>query len=113
MSDIDIRVANAVSFESAREILDAAYSEYASSFPPENWAPYLQDILDLQGRSAESELLVAERDGEMLGCVSYFPPGSKAEYPTDATSEPGPLTGLPSGSWPSTPVLAAPASGGY
>ena len=87
MSDIDIRVADAVAFQTAREILDAAYAEYATLFPPENWAPYLEDILDLEGRAAESELLIAERDGDMLGCVSYFPPGSKAEYPTDATSE--------------------------
>ena len=87
MSDIEIRVAGAEAFEAARAILAAAYDEYASSFPPENWTPYLQDILDLEGRSAESELLVAESDDGMLGCVSYFPPGSKAEYPTDATSE--------------------------
>jgi GNAT superfamily N-acetyltransferase len=87
MSDLDISLAQADSFEAARAILEVAYMEYATAFPPENWAPYLEDILDLEGRSAESELLVAERDGEVLGCVSYFPPGSKAEYPTDATSE--------------------------
>ena len=87
MSDIVVRVAGPDSFESARSVLRIAYSEYESQFPAENWTPYLQDILDLEGRSAASELVIAERDDEVVGCVSYFPPGSKASYPSDSYSE--------------------------
>ena len=87
MSDIVVRIAGADSFEGARSVLRAAYSEYASAFPPENWTPYLHDILDLEGRSDASELVIAERDGRVVGCVSYFPPGSKASYPSDSYSE--------------------------
>ena len=57
------------------------------SFPAANWVPYLKDILDLEGRAAASELIVAEQDGQIVGCVSYFPPGGKASYPTDSFSE--------------------------
>ena len=85
--EVLIRLAEAPDGEAARRVLRAAYSEYGSEFPAENWAPYLEDILDLEGRAKESDLLVAELDGRVVGCVSYFPPGSKASYPTDAFSE--------------------------
>jgi GNAT superfamily N-acetyltransferase len=87
MSEITVRVAAPEELEQARSILGAAYAEFESSFPEENWKRYLADILDLEGRASESELLIAELDGRMVGCVSYFPPGSKASYPSDAFSE--------------------------
>ena len=82
-----VREATDADIEPARSALRSAYAEYEKSFPPENWAPYLTDILNLEGRASESELLVAESDGSVVGCVSYFPPGSKASYPSDSFSE--------------------------
>ena len=87
MSNATARLASDSDIEAARSILAAAYSEYEKAFPPENWAPYLADIIDLEGRASASELLVAERDGKLAGCVSYFPPGAKASYPSDSFSE--------------------------
>ena len=87
MPDISIRLAGNGDVEGARAVLRAAYSEYESFFPAENWAPYLKDILDLEGRADASELLVAELGDRIVGCVSYFPPGSKASYPSDSYSE--------------------------
>jgi GNAT superfamily N-acetyltransferase len=87
MPDIEVRLARLEEIERARAVLAAAYAQYEASFPPENWTHYRADILDLEGRAEASELLVAERDGQILGCVSYFPPGSKTSYPTDSYSE--------------------------
>jgi GNAT superfamily N-acetyltransferase len=87
MSQVAVREARQEELERARSILGAAYAEFESSFPAENWTRYLADILDLEGRASESELLVAEHDEAVVGCVSYFPPGSKASYPSDAFSE--------------------------
>jgi GNAT superfamily N-acetyltransferase len=87
MSEIFIKVAGEKDVDTARRILGDAYSEYESVFPAANWTPYLKDILDLEGRADASELLVAELDGVIVGCVSYFPPGSKASYPSDSFSE--------------------------
>lgn len=87
MAEIDVRIAREDELESARSVLGAAYAEYESSFPQENWTPYLVDILDLEGRASASELLIAERAGRIVGCVSYFPPGSKTSYPSDSFSE--------------------------
>jgi GNAT superfamily N-acetyltransferase len=85
--EITIRTAGSDAVAGARSILAAAYAEYESSFPPENWVRYFADILDLEGRASASQLLIAEGNGEMVGCVSYFPPGSKTSYPSDAFSE--------------------------
>jgi GNAT superfamily N-acetyltransferase len=81
-----IRVADDSDIEPARVVLKAAYAEYESAFPAANWAPYLADILDLEGRADASILVVAELDGRVVGCVSYFPSGAKAAYPSDAVS---------------------------
>lgn len=87
MSGPVIRVAADADVERARMVLAAAYSEYERSFPPENWGPYLADILDLEGRAVASELIIAELDEQVVGCVSYFPPGAKTSYPSDSFSE--------------------------
>lgn len=87
MSEMVIRTAEPHEFEAARSVLRSGYAQYEASFPEENWVPYLADILDLEGRAEASELLIAERDGIVVGCVSYFPPGSKASYPSDSFSE--------------------------
>ena len=90
MAQVSVRLAKDSDLEPARSVLATAYAEYETSFPAENWRPYLNDILDLEGRASASELLVAERDGEVVACVSYFPPGAKMSYPSDSFSEPWP-----------------------
>ena len=87
VTDVSIRIANEVDFEPARAVLGASYAEYEAVLPPTNWVAYLADILDLEGRDPESDLLVAEIEGRVVGCVSYFPPGAKASYPSDGYSE--------------------------
>ena len=99
-SEIEVVEAAEADVEPSRRVLAAAYAEYESAFPAANWAPYLKDLLDLEGRAKESELLVAKLDGNVVACVSYFPPGSKASYPTDAYSE-----GWP-GEWAAFRLLA-------
>ena len=84
---LSIRLARDSEVERAREILRAAYAQYESEIPPENWQRYSADILDLEGRAAASELIVAELDGTLVSCVSYYPPGAKVAYPSPTFSE--------------------------
>ncbi len=86
MPEISIRVAGDSDVVRARAVLAAAYSQYETAFPPENWGPYLKDILDLEARAPASELLVAEREGRVVGCVSYYPPGAEMSYPSESFS---------------------------
>ena len=83
MTSNSIRPVRPSEIEPARSILDAAYSQYKTMFPPENWGPYLADILDIEGRSEVSELLIAERNNSIVGCISLYPPGAQMSYPSD------------------------------
>lgn len=87
MPDVSIRAAGAEDFDRARVVLEAAYTEYESQFPASNWVPYLADILDIEGRAKDSDLLVAEMAGDTVACVSYYPPGAKMAYPSTTFSE--------------------------
>ena len=89
-SSVTVRLARDDERETARALLAAAYAQYEEALPPENWRRYRADILDLEGRSGTSDLLVAELDGAIVGCVNYYPPGLEVSYPSDSFSEPWP-----------------------
>ena len=86
MNEMIVREAEHSDLERARSVLNEAYGEYATAFPEESWLPYLQDILDLEARASASDLLVAELEGEVVACVSYYPPGAEVSYPSDSFS---------------------------
>jgi ribosomal protein S18 acetylase RimI-like enzyme len=87
MSGASVRVARENEIEEIRSILAAAYGQYESAFPQENWIRYQEDILDIESRAEISTLLVAERDRAIVGCVSYYPPGAETSYPSETYSE--------------------------
>src|SRR5918992_1333579 len=87
MTSTSIRTARPSEIEAARSVLNAAYSQYQPMFPEGNWVPYVADILDIEGRSDVSELLIAERKGAIVGCVSFYPPGAQMSYPSDDFSQ--------------------------
>jgi GNAT superfamily N-acetyltransferase len=87
MADISIRAASPPDFDRARPVLEAAYAEYESQFPAANWVPYLADILHIEGRAEDSDLLIAELDGAIVACASLYPPGAKMAYPSPTFSE--------------------------
>lgn len=94
------RPAKTSELEPVRSLLRAAYAQYAADLPADAWKRYLADIVDVEGRSAVSELLVAEVGGSIVGCVSYYPPGLDVSYPSDSFSEPWPS------SWAAIRLLA-------
>lgn len=77
-----IRDARAEELGAASALMQAAYAPYFADVPPEqreviDW--YLQDIGDVWSRLADSELIVAEDDGRLVGAVTFFPEGTRAE----------------------------------
>ncbi len=66
--------------DAVSRLLQAAFQQYADSIPGEAWQFYLQDILDVRGRLAESELIVARLGGRLAGTVTlYMDPAKSAE----------------------------------
>lgn len=59
-------------------LLSDAYRQYQNFIPPERWKAYLEDIMDVSSRVDESELIVAELDHRLAGCVTLYLDGSKS-----------------------------------
>jgi GNAT superfamily N-acetyltransferase len=87
MDQTNVRMARPNEIERARTVLELSYGPYEAVMPAENWTRYRADILDIEGRTPPSELWVAERDGDIIGCVSYYPPGAAMSYPSEHPPE--------------------------
>jgi ribosomal protein S18 acetylase RimI-like enzyme len=59
--------------QAIRNVLLAAYREYAAVVPPAIFGPYLADLLDLDARARDGRLLVAGHGGRVAGTVTYHP----------------------------------------
>jgi ribosomal protein S18 acetylase RimI-like enzyme len=53
-------------------ILKASYKQYEQFMPPDAWQSYLADILDVRGRMSDSQQIVAEMDGRIVGAVTLY-----------------------------------------
>ena len=68
-----IRTASAADHDAADRVARVAFSEYEAGYP--DWIPVLRDGRPMSKIAAEGELLVAVKDGAVVGCVGYIPPG--------------------------------------
>jgi ribosomal protein S18 acetylase RimI-like enzyme len=68
-----IRTANKADHDAADRVARLAFAEYESEYP--DWIPVLRDGRPMSKIAEEGELLVAEKDGAIVGCVGYIPPG--------------------------------------
>jgi GNAT superfamily N-acetyltransferase len=73
-----IRLARPEDLEAVSAVNRAAYAEYAAFLEPERIARYLDNAGDVWSRLDESDLLIAELDGEIVGSLTYFAPGPRA-----------------------------------
>jgi ribosomal protein S18 acetylase RimI-like enzyme len=64
----EYEIAGELTVEAYRTI-DAGDAVYERE--PEAFAEYLQEVRDIAGRRASSEILVAEVDGRIVGCVTF------------------------------------------
>ncbi len=67
-----IREVHIGELDEVSSLLKDAYLQYKSSIPPERWENYLEDIIDVRSRLEESELIVAEMDNRMVGCITLY-----------------------------------------
>jgi ribosomal protein S18 acetylase RimI-like enzyme len=84
-----------------RAVVIAAYGQYADLVPPDIFAAYLADLLDLETHASHGPLFVAEADEQICGYAAFYPDASVQGV------------GWPSG-WASGRALAVhPAARGY
>ncbi len=83
-SSIKTRDARTDELDAVGKLLEDAYREYSSLVPAEAWESYRQDIVDVRSRLAESQLVVAELNGELAGAVTLYLHGSNSlPWPSD------------------------------
>jgi ribosomal protein S18 acetylase RimI-like enzyme len=59
-------------------LLEEAYRQYQNLIRPEAWKHYQEDIVDVCSRLDESDLIVAELDGRLVGCVTLYLDAARA-----------------------------------
>ena len=95
------RDAEPADYPAIRQVVIAAYHQYAELIAPDIFAPYLADLLDLETHARHGRLLVVEADGRMCGSVAFYPDAAVQGF------------GLPSG-WATGRALAVdPAASGH
>ncbi len=72
MSDVTIRQARDDELDDVASLIVDAYAEYAARMSPDAWSSYANEIANVRGRMADAELLVAERDGALVGSATVF-----------------------------------------
>ncbi|HVM00768.1 MAG TPA: GNAT family N-acetyltransferase [Egibacteraceae bacterium] len=69
---VSIRPARDEELDGVAALLVDAYAEYAARMSPDAWASFAQDIGNVRGRMIEADVVVAERDGRLVGSVTLF-----------------------------------------
>jgi GNAT superfamily N-acetyltransferase len=69
---VSVRDAEPADHPAIRDVLGAAYREYASLVPPQLFDRYLQDLLDLDPRARDGQLVVAELAGRVVGAATFY-----------------------------------------
>jgi ribosomal protein S18 acetylase RimI-like enzyme len=68
-----IRTARKSDHDAADRVARLAFAEYERDYP--EWVPVLLEGRPMSKIAAEGELVVAEMEGAIVGCVGYIPPG--------------------------------------
>lgn len=92
-SSLLIRGAERADYRAIREVVIAAYAQYAGVLEPEMFSRYLADLLDLETHASYGRLLVAETEEGIRGFAAFYPDASVQDV------------GLPSG-WAGGRALA-------
>lgn len=84
---LKIRDARRGDRDAARKVTLSAFQQYAAVMPPPRWEAYRENILSTLEDVAPAQLIVAEREGTIVGSVLLYPPGTAFSTPVE-----GPLT---------------------
>lgn len=74
-----VRDATSGELDQLAVLLGEVYGVYREHFPPEAWASYIGEIIDVRSRWGESELIVAERAGRLVGTIGFYPDASRSQ----------------------------------
>ena len=76
-----VRAAVPADHPAIREVVIAAYRQYADLIPPDVFTAYLADLLDLDTHARHGRLFVAEAGDRVCAFAAYYPDGSSQGFP--------------------------------
>ena len=78
-SDAGLRIRDALpeELDETAAVMAESYAEYSESFPAEAFEAYRASILDVRSRLPDSELIVAEIGGRIVGAVTFYSDGTR------------------------------------
>ena len=82
--ELIIREARDEELDIVASLVVDAYSEFAARMAPDAWSSFAQDIANVRGRKIDAQLLVAERDGRLVGTVTRYPDWRGAQHGASA-----------------------------
>jgi GNAT superfamily N-acetyltransferase len=71
-TDLDIRQARDDELDIVASLAVDAYAQYAGQMSPDAWSMFAQNIANVRGRLGDAEVLVAVREGRIVGTVTLF-----------------------------------------
>jgi predicted N-acetyltransferase YhbS len=74
MAELVIRPGRDEELDDVAALIVDAYAEYAARMSPDAWSSFAQLIGHVRGRALESDIIVAERDGRLVGSVTLYKP---------------------------------------
>jgi predicted N-acetyltransferase YhbS len=89
LDELNIRQACSADQTVIQEVTLAAYQEYAAYISPRQWQEYRGNILDTLHDALPEMQLVAEINGEIVGCVLMVPAEPIMGSPDSAHMQPG------------------------
>jgi len=97
LSDVLLRDVRTSELDEVARLLGEVYGDFRAHLPAEAWERYIGEIVDIRSRLRESELIVAERGGRLVGTIGFYSEASRS-----------PLERWPEG-WASIRTLGVPA----
>lgn len=75
-SELVIRDGRLDEAERVASLILESYAQFEDEIPAVVWETATREWADVRGRWQDSELIVAERSGELLGAVTFYPDGT-------------------------------------
>ena len=76
--EVRLRDARAGELDEVAGLLAEVYAVYRGWLPARAWERYIGEIVDVRRRLGESELIVAERAGLLVGTIGLYPEASRS-----------------------------------
>jgi ribosomal protein S18 acetylase RimI-like enzyme len=75
-SDVRVRDARTEELDELARLLAEVYGAFRAHLPADAWKRYIGEIVDVRSRLGESELIVAEHAGRLIGTIGLYPDAS-------------------------------------